>query len=90
MSRRVTVTRRIVVMGIIDATMQCLALLGGAFYSINVSSPSLTIGTLADPTFHMFDAARYATLRTSDPDPYLTRAIVSFVATLPSLGPSWR
>jgi hypothetical protein len=71
-------------------TMQCLALLGGAFYSISVYSPGLTIGAPADPIFHMSDVARYATLCASDPAPYPTLAIVFFVATLPSLGPSWR
>lgn len=75
----------------IDAAMQPLALLGGTFYSMGVSSPILTIGsTFSGPIFHMLDAARYATLHASDPNPCPTLATVFFVATLPSLGPSWR
>lgn len=78
------------VIEVIDATMQPLALLGGTFYSMGVFSPILTIGsTLSGPIFHMVDAARYTTLRASDPNPCPTLATVFFVATLPSLQPSW-
>jgi hypothetical protein len=79
------------VIEMVGATMQPLALSGGRFYSMGVSSPILTIGsTLSGPTFHIVDATRYATLRASDPNPCPTLAIVFFAATLPSLEPSWR
>jgi hypothetical protein len=38
----------------------------------------------------MSDAARYATLHASDPNPCPTLAIVFFVATFPSQVPGWR
>jgi hypothetical protein len=77
-------------MEILAATMQRLALSDATFYSISVFSPPLTIGMLCFPIFYMFDAACYATLRATDPNPHPTLASVFFVATLPSLGPSWR
>jgi hypothetical protein len=83
-------SQEILVMEMSAATMQRLALLDATFYSIGVFSPTLTIGTPCGLIFHMSDAACYATLRASDPNPRLTLALVFFVATLPSLGPSWR
>ena len=71
--------------------MRPLVLLSGTFYSTGMSSPFLTISsTLFGSNFHMIDAARYAILRASDPNPCPTLATVYFVATLPWLGPSWR
>ena len=77
-------------MEIFAATMQRLALLDTTFYSIGVFSPTLTIGTPCGLIFHMSDAACYTTLCSSDPNPRPTLALVFFVATLSSLGPSWR
>jgi ABC-2 type transport system permease protein len=75
----------------VDTTTQPLALLGGRFYSMGVSSPIVTIGSkLSGPIFHMVDATHYATLRASDPNPCPTLAIVFFVVAHPSLGPGLR
>jgi hypothetical protein len=70
--------------------MQRLALLDATFYSTGVFSPPLTIGTFSGPIFRMSDAARYATLYASDPNPCPTLTIAFFVATLPSRVPDWR
>jgi hypothetical protein len=76
-------------MEILAAMIQRLALLDGTFYSIGVFSPTLTIGTLSGPIFHMSDSVPHANLRASDPNPHLTLAIVIFLAALPSLESSW-
>jgi hypothetical protein len=77
-------------MDILATTVQRLALLDATFYSIGVFSPTLTIDTFSGPIFRMSDAARYATLHASDPNPCPTLAIVFFVATFPSQVPGWR
>lgn len=71
-----------------NVVIQPLAFLGGVFYSVEMLPPALKIATLFDPIFHMVDAARYATLRTSDLDPYPTLAVVFFMAVL-AFGGAW-
>jgi hypothetical protein len=72
----------------LTATTRCLVLLKGTFYSIGVFSPTQTIGMLRGPIFHMSDAARYATLRASEPNPLAALVSAFFVCTLPSPGAS--
>jgi ABC-2 type transport system permease protein len=72
-----------------NVVIQPLAFLGGVFYSVEMLPPALKIATLFDPIFHMVDAARYATLRTSDLNPYPTLAIVLFLAALSFAGAWW-
>jgi hypothetical protein len=67
------------------ATTQRLALSDATFYSTGVFSPILTNWY----TPRACPAACYATLRAPDPNPRPALAVVFFVATLPSLGPSW-
>jgi ABC-2 type transport system permease protein len=50
---------------------------------------ALKIATLFDPIFHMVDAARYATLRTSDLNLYPTLAVILFLAALSFTGAWW-
>jgi ABC-2 type transport system permease protein len=72
-----------------NVVIQPLAFLGGVFYSVEMLPPALKVATLFDPIFHMVDAARYATLRTSDLDPYPTLAIIFFLAALSFAGAWW-
>jgi ABC-2 type transport system permease protein len=72
-----------------NVVIQPLAFLGGVFYSVEMLPPALKIATLFDPIFHMVDAARFATLRTSDLNPYPTLAIVLFLAALSFAGAWW-
>src|SRR5919199_4782930 len=72
-----------------NVVIQPLAFLGGVFYSVEMLPPALKIATLFDPIFHMVDAARYATLRTSDLDPYPTIGIVFLMAALAFAGAWW-
>jgi hypothetical protein len=83
--------KRLATLSLLSATIQRLALLDATFYSTGVFSPTLTISTFSGPIFRMSDAARYATLHASDPNPCPTLASVFFVATLPSpMPPGWR
>jgi ABC-2 type transport system permease protein len=68
--------------------IQPLAFLGGVFYSVEMLPPFLKVATLFDPIFHMVDAARFATLKTSDLNPYPTLAVVLLLATL-AFGGAW-
>jgi ABC-2 type transport system permease protein len=72
-----------------NVVIQPLAFLGGVFYSVEMLPPALKVATLFDPIFHMVDAARYATLRASDLDPYPTVAVVFFLAALSFAGAWW-
>jgi ABC-2 type transport system permease protein len=72
-----------------NVVIQPLAFLGGVFYSVEMLPPALRIATLFDPIFHMVDAARYATLRASDLNPYPTLAVVFFLAALAFAGAWW-
>ena len=72
-----------------NVVIQPLAFLGGVFYSVDMLPPALRIATLFDPIFHMVDAARYATLRTSDLTPYPTLGVVFLLATLAFIGAWW-
>ncbi len=72
-----------------NVVIQPLTFLGGVFYSVEMLPPALKIATLFDPIFHMVDAARYATLRISDLNPYPTLAIVLFLAALSFTGAWW-
>ena len=72
-----------------NVVIQPLAFLGGVFYSVEMLPQTLKVATLFDPIFHMVDAARYATLRTSDLDPYPTIGIVFLMAALAFAGAWW-
>jgi ABC-2 type transport system permease protein len=72
-----------------NVVIQPLAFLGGVFYSVEMLPPALKVATLFDPIFHMVDAARYATLRASDLDPYPTLGVVFFLAALAFAGAWW-
>jgi ABC-2 type transport system permease protein len=50
---------------------------------------AVKVATLFDPIFHMVDAARYATLRTSDLNLYPTLGIVFLMAALSFAGAWW-
>ena len=69
--------------------IQPLAFLGGVFYSVEMLPGFLRVATLFNPIFHMVDAARYATLETSDLNPYPTLGIVFLLATLAFTGAWW-
>src|SRR5918912_3353997 len=72
-----------------NVVIQPLAFLGGVFYSVEMLPEALKIATLFDPIFHMVDAARYATLRTSDLNLYPTLAVILFLAALSFTGAWW-
>lgn len=72
-----------------NVVIQPLAFLGGVFYSVEMLPPFLRVATLFDPIFHMVDAARYATLQTSDLNPYPTLAVVLLLAALAFSGAWW-
>lgn len=72
-----------------NVVIQPLAFLGGVFYSVEMLPPFLRVATLFDPIFHMVDAARYATLDTSDLNPYPTLAVVLLLAALAFSGAWW-
>ena len=72
-----------------NVVVQPLAFLGGVFYSVEMLPDALRIATLFDPIFHMVDAARYATLETSDLNPYPTLGVVFTLATLAFVGAWW-
>jgi ABC-2 type transport system permease protein len=72
-----------------NVVIQPLSFLGGVFYSVEMLPQTLKVATLFDPIFHMVDAARYATLRTSDLDPYPTIGIVFLMAALAFAGAWW-
>jgi ABC-2 type transport system permease protein len=71
-----------------NVVVQPLAFLGGVFYSVEMLPPVLKVATLFDPIFHMVDAARYATLQTSDLDPYPTLVVILLLASL-AFGGAW-
>jgi ABC-2 type transport system permease protein len=71
-----------------NVVVQPLAFLGGVFYSVEMLPPVLKVATLFDPIFHMVDAARYATLQTSDLNPYPTLAVILLLASL-AFGGAW-
>src|SRR5215204_3495551 len=72
-----------------NVVIQPLAFLGGVFYSVEMLPGLLRVATLFDPIFHMVDAARFATLRTSDLTPYPTLGVVFLLATLAFTGAWW-
>ena len=72
-----------------NVVIQPLAFLGGVFYSVEMLPQALKIATLFDPIFHMVDAARYATLRTSDLNLYPTLAVILFLAAFSFAGAWW-
>jgi ABC-2 type transport system permease protein len=72
-----------------NVVIQPLAFLGGVFYSVEMLPGPLRVATLFDPIFHMVDAARYATLETSDLNPYPTLAVVCLLAVLAFTGAWW-
>src|SRR3989337_2730620 len=72
-----------------NVVIQPLAFLGGVFYSVEMLPNFLRVATLFDPIFHMVDAARYATLETSDLNPYPTLGIVFLMAALAFAGAWW-
>jgi ABC-2 type transport system permease protein len=72
-----------------NVVIQPLAFLGGVFYSVEMLPPFLKVATLFDPIFHMVDAARYATLKTSDLNPYPTLGVVLLLATVAFAGAWW-
>ena len=49
----------------------------------------LRVATLFNPIFHMVNAARYATLETSDLHPYPTLGVVFLLAALAFTGAWW-
>jgi ABC-2 type transport system permease protein len=69
-----------------SVVIQPLAFLGGVFYSVQMLPSGLKVGTLFDPIFYMVDAARYATLQTSDLNPYPTLAVILVLAALSFAG----
>src|SRR3954452_13632929 len=72
-----------------NVVIQPLAFLGGVFYSVEMLPPFLKVATLFDPIFHMVDAARYATIKTSDLNPYPTIGVVFLLAALAFIGAWW-
>jgi ABC-2 type transport system permease protein len=72
-----------------NVVIQPLAFLGGVFYSVEMLPGALRVATLFDPIFHMVDAARYATLETSDLNLYPTVATVLAMAALAFSGAWW-
>jgi ABC-2 type transport system permease protein len=72
-----------------NVVVQPLAFLGGVFYSVEMRPGALRTATLFDPIFYMVDAARYATLETSDLNPYPTLGIVLLLAVLAFTGAWW-
>ncbi|MDX6382249.1 MAG: type transport system permease protein [Rubrobacteraceae bacterium] len=72
-----------------NVVIQPLAFLGGVFYSVEMLPPFLKVATLFDPIFHMVDAARYATLKASDLNPYPTIGVVFLLAALAFIGAWW-
>lgn len=72
-----------------NVVIQPLAFLGGVFYSVEMLPRGLQIATLFNPIFHTVDAARYATLQTSDLNPYPTLAVVLVLAALCFAGAWW-
>ena len=72
-----------------NVVVQPLAFLGGVFYSVEMLPGALRTATLFDPIFYMVDAARYATLETSDLNPYPTLGIVLLLAALAFAGAWW-
>ena len=72
-----------------NVVIQPLAFLGGVFYSVEMLPGALRVATLFDPIFHMVDAARYATLETSDLNLYPTIATVLAMAALAFSGAWW-
>ena len=71
-----------------NVVVQPLAFLGGVFYSVEMLPGALRVATLFNPIFHMVDAARYATLRTSDLNPYPTLGVVLLLAIF-AFGGAW-
>ncbi|MEJ7873386.1 MAG: ABC transporter permease [Rubrobacteraceae bacterium] len=72
-----------------NVVVQPLAFLGGVFYSVEMLPGALRTATFFDPIFYMVDAARYATLETSDLNPYPTLGIVLLLAALAFAGAWW-
>ncbi|HKH75577.1 MAG TPA: ABC transporter permease, partial [Rubrobacteraceae bacterium] len=72
-----------------SVVVQPLAFLGGVFYSVEMLPDFLRVATLFDPIFYMVDAARYATLETSDLSPYPTIGVVFLLAALAFAGACW-
>jgi ABC-2 type transport system permease protein len=72
-----------------NVVVQPLAFLGGVFYSVEMLPGALRMATHFDPIFYMVDAARYATLETSDLNPYPTLGIVLLLAALAFTGAWW-
>jgi ABC-2 type transport system permease protein len=69
--------------------IQPLAFLGGVFYSVEMLPGFLRVATLFNPIFHMVDAARYATLETSDLNPYPTLGVIFVLSALAFAGAWW-
>src|ERR687889_2259705 len=72
-----------------NVVIQPLAFLGGVFYSVEMLPGLLRVATLFDPIFHMVNAARFATLETSDLHPYPTLGVVFLLAALAFTGAWW-
>jgi ABC-2 type transport system permease protein len=72
-----------------NVVIQPLAFLGGVFYSVDMLPPILRTATLFNPIFHTVDAARYATLQTSDLNPYPALSVVVLLAVLAFSGAWW-
>jgi ABC-2 type transport system permease protein len=72
-----------------NVVIQPLAFLGGVFYSVEMLPPFLKVTTLFDPIFYMIDAARYATLKTSDLNLSPTLGVVFLLAALAFTGAWW-
>src|SRR5829696_8053271 len=72
-----------------NVVIQPLAFLGGVFYSVEMLPGLLRVLTLFDPIFHMVNAARFATLETSDLHPYPTLGVVFLLAALAFTGAWW-
>src|ERR687890_706000 len=66
-----------------------LLLLIAVFSSVEMLPGFLRVATLFDPIFHMVDAARYATLETSDLNPYPTLGVVFLLSALAFAGACW-
>lgn len=72
-----------------NVVIQPLAFLGGVFYSVDMLPPVLRTATLLNPIFHTVDAARFATLQTSDLNPYPALAVVVLLAVVAFSGAWW-
>lgn len=72
-----------------SVVIQPLAFLGGVFYSVGMLPDALRVATFFNPIFHTVNAARYATLQTSDLNPYPTIAVVFLLAVLAFSGAWW-